>query len=84
MRANPDTVGAFEAKNRLSELLDQVQCGRSIVITRHGQPVARLVPFEPAFDREEVRRAVERFREIRKGMRLGGMSIRALIDEGRR
>jgi prevent-host-death family protein len=84
MKSDVDTFGSFEAKNRLSELLDRVELGQSIVITRHGQPVARLVPFEPAFDREEVRRAVERFREIRKDIKLGGLSIRALIDEGRR
>ena len=38
-------VGAFEAKTRLGELLDRCQRGETIVITRHGHPVARLVPY---------------------------------------
>ncbi len=37
-------VGAFEAKNKLSALLDRVEQGEEIIITRHGRPVARLVP----------------------------------------
>jgi prevent-host-death family protein len=38
------TIGAFEAKTKLSELLDRVERGEEIVITRHGKPAARLVP----------------------------------------
>ena len=52
-------VGAFEAKNKLSALLDRVERGEEIVITRHGRPVARLVPTDAGFDREKARRAAE-------------------------
>ena len=47
-------VGAFEAKNKLSALLDQVEQGVEITITRRGRPVAKLVPAETSFDRERV------------------------------
>ena len=39
-------IGAFEAKNKLGSLLDRVESGEEIVITRHGKPVARLIPIE--------------------------------------
>ncbi len=78
------TVGAFDAKNRLGSLLDMVERGEEITITRHGKPVARLVaPAAP--DRlAEAQAAVARIRERRKGVTLGGISIRELIDEGRK
>ena len=46
-------IGAFEAKNTLSALLDLVESGEEIIITRHGKPVARLVPPHNAFNREQ-------------------------------
>ena len=53
-------IGAFEAKNTLGALLDRVQGGEEIVITRHGKPVARLVPNVGAIDREQANAAAER------------------------
>jgi prevent-host-death family protein len=49
-----NAVGAHEAKTNLGQLLDRVERGEVIVITRHGAPVARLVPFEDEFDRAAV------------------------------
>lgn len=46
-------IGAFEAKNKPGSLLDRVEKGEEILITRRGKAVARLVPAEPGFDREE-------------------------------
>jgi prevent-host-death family protein len=77
-------IGAFEAKNRLSELLRRVEAGEEIAITNRGRVVARLVPPFPAFDRDEARAAARRIRERRKGIRLGGLKIKELIAEGRR
>jgi prevent-host-death family protein len=57
-----DEVGAFEAKNTLGTLLDRVEQGEEIVITRHGKPVARLVPNEGRIDRSQARDAAERIR----------------------
>ena len=55
-------MGAFEAKNKLAALLDRVERGEEIVITRHGKPVARLVPSSAKVDPSEARIAVERIR----------------------
>ena len=70
------TVGAFEAKTRLSELLERASRGETIVITRHGHPVARLVPGGPR-DTERVARAVERLRGFRGT--LEGMTVAELL-----
>jgi prevent-host-death family protein len=73
----------YEAKNRLSALLDQVERGAEITITRHGIPVAKLVPAGPAIDRAKARRAAEGLRAASRETSLGGIPIRTLIDEGR-
>jgi prevent-host-death family protein len=76
-------VGAFEAKNRLGTLLDWVENGEEIVITRHGKPVAKLVPAAPGFDRAKVRCAVTGLLEASRGVTLGGLKIKDLVSEGR-
>ena len=55
-------VGAFEAKNTLSALLDRVERGEEIVITRHGKPIARLIPSSGETDRSEAHAAIQRIR----------------------
>ena len=55
-------VGAFEAKNTLGSLLDRVEQGEEVVITRHGKPVARLVPNQDRLSREQARAAADRIR----------------------
>ena len=77
------TVGAFEAKTHLSSLLDRVATGEEVVITKHGKAVARLVGAQ-VVDRERAREAVEKLRALRKTTTLGGLSWKALRDEGRR
>ncbi|MBV8120188.1 MAG: type II toxin-antitoxin system Phd/YefM family antitoxin [Alphaproteobacteria bacterium] len=76
-------VGAFEAKNRLGALLDRVENGEEIVITRRGKPVAKLVPAGPGFDRAKARRAARGLLEASRGVTLGGLKIKDLINEGR-
>jgi prevent-host-death family protein len=76
-------VGAFEAKTHLSALLEEVERGEEVVITRHGKPVARLVP-AAAIDRERVDAAIAKLKELRAGSSLGGLSWKELRDEGRR
>jgi prevent-host-death family protein len=76
-------VGAFEAKNRLGSLLDRVEQGEEIVITRRGKPVAKLVPTGPGFDRAKARRAVAGLLEASRGLTLGDLKIKDLINEGR-
>jgi len=79
-------IGAFDAKNRLGQLLDLVERGEQVVITRHGKPVARLVPAQGAVDRERAQAAVRRLRERAEGLRLGPFDWRewqSYRDEGR-
>jgi prevent-host-death family protein len=75
--------GAFDAKNRLSELLDLVEAGEEIVITRRGNPVARLARYSDGQDKQAARLAAEAIKSARKGVKLNGISLRELIDEGR-
>ena len=81
-----ETVGSYEAKTHLPQLLDRVEHGETIVITRHGKPVARLVPAAAATPRPDVRRAVADMLALRDrhGPKLGGLKVRDLIEEGRR
>jgi prevent-host-death family protein len=78
------TVGVFEAKNKLTALIDEVESGGEVIITRRGKPVARLTSFDPGFDREKARRVAEGLRAASKGLTLGGLSLKDLIAEGRR
>jgi prevent-host-death family protein len=75
-------VGVYEAKTQLPRLLDEVEQGETITITRYGRPIARIVPLRGR--RRTVAEAIEAMREFRKGNRLDGLTIRELIEEGRR
>ena len=80
-------VGILEAKTHLSRLIDQVEKGQEVVITRHGRPVARLQPMTSAarnFDAATLRAEIERLREFRKGRTLEGATLRDLVEDGRR
>ena len=82
------TVGAFEAKTHLSALLDRVERGEEVTITRRGQPVAKLVPVKPAvLDGIPLS---ERLRQLRQSLKDRGMKpltideIIEMKNEGRR
>jgi prevent-host-death family protein len=79
-----DSVGAYEAKTRFSELLEQVEGGKEITITRHGMPVARLVPLRKCYSNAERKAAIARIKQLSAGLSLGGLKIQDLIREGRR
>jgi prevent-host-death family protein len=79
-------IGAFEAKNKLGQLLDLVERGEEIVITRHGKHVARLVPPHSAVDHDQARNALRRIRERAKRLKLGPFDWdewKSYRDEGR-
>ena len=76
-------VGAFQAKNQLGALLDQVEQGEEIIITRHGKPVAKLVPIEQGFDRAKAQRAAAGLLKISEGLTLDSLSVKELTAEGR-
>ena len=76
-------VGAFEAKNKLGTLLDWVANGEEVLITRHGKAVARLVPANPSFNRDKARQAARGLLDASRGVTLGGLRIKVLINAGR-
>lgn len=78
------TVGAFEAKTHLSALLDRVAKGEKITITRHGVPAAVLIPATENATKLSHSEVVERMRELRQRVKPGTMSIKKMIEEGRR
>jgi len=83
MKTGEASVGAFEAKNRFSELLDRVHHGAEVLITKHDRPVAKLVPVSAPAEAERKKTTME-LRALSKRYSLKGLSVRELIDEGRR
>lgn len=82
------TLPVYEAKTRLSELLTAVEQGEQVVITRHGQAVAKLVAVEPANESDaqmisQRRTAIEAVIKAREGRSLEGLDYKALMEEGR-
>jgi prevent-host-death family protein len=77
------TVGTFAAKTHLSTLLEEVERGEEITITRHGRAIARLVPIG-SISSDGLADTVARLKAFRRGRRLGDGSAKALIEEGRR
>jgi len=75
-------VGVYEAKTHLARLLDEVEGGETVTITRHGRPVANLVPVSER--QRTVEEAIRAIREFRRGHSLRGIKIKDLIEEGRR
>ncbi|HEV7967102.1 MAG TPA: type II toxin-antitoxin system prevent-host-death family antitoxin [Candidatus Acidoferrales bacterium] len=84
MSQDRNTIGAYEAKTHLSELLEKVAGGQEIVITKHGTAVARLVPVNKKASTEERVAAIERIQELAAGLSLGRLKVKDLITEGRR
>jgi prevent-host-death family protein len=79
-----NSVGAYEAKTRFSQLLERVAAGEEITITKHGHPVARLVPASAARSVESRRTAILEMRELASRNRLRGLKVKDLIAEGRK
>lgn len=77
------TVGSYEAKTHLPKLLQRVANGESITITKHGVPVAILVPANGR-RRSAAKEVIAEIKQLRKGRKLRGLSLRKLIEEGRR
>lgn len=77
------TVGAYQAKTHLPELLDKVEAGEQITITRHRRPVARIVPADTTRS-EPASAVINALRAFRKGRKLGRLSLRKMIVDGRK
>jgi prevent-host-death family protein len=79
-----DQVGVFEAKARLSELVDKAERGRATVITRNGKVVARLVPAARARGKNPNADVIDRIAAFSKTLKVKGrVNIRELIEDGR-
>ena len=78
-----DTVGSYEAKTHLPKLLERVQRGEQFTITRHGVPIALLVPVSGS-KREDIEGAVKEIKAFRERHRLDGLTVREMVEEGRR
>ena len=77
------TIQASEAKTHFLRILDRVEQGETVIVTRHGRPIARISP-QVDDDRDKVNRAIEEMRELRK--RMGRLSVEEILsarDEGR-
>jgi prevent-host-death family protein len=78
-----NSVGAYQAKSHFSELLERVEKGEEVTITKHGRPVAKLVPIRRESTSEERRAAMDRWINAPDRPTLGGLKLRDLIEEGR-
>ena len=81
------SIGIFETKTHLSSILEEVEQGTSFTITRRGLPIAKIVPASSkaaAFDPQEAKAAAQAIKDGARGRKLSGISLRELIEEGRR
>lgn len=78
------TVGVSEAKAHFAQLLDDVERGEEVTITRHGRPVAKLVGATPRRDPAELAAAMDRIRALSAGKHVTAEEIREWINAGRR
>jgi prevent-host-death family protein len=78
------TVGSYEAKTHLPKLLEQVANGETFMITKHGMPVAMLTPVPAKQQQPDVKTTIQKLRSLRSQLSLNGLSIRAMIEDGRR
>ena len=76
-------IGAFDAKTHLPKLLERVQKGERFVITKHGHPVAELIPFRKR-DPDKIRTAIDNLKAFQENHSLRGLSIREMIEERRK
>ena len=76
-------VGAYEAKTHLAKLLDEVSGGETITISRHGMPVAVMMPV-PSQQKIPPFEVIAKLRRLREHARLDGLSLKDLIEEGRK
>lgn len=83
MKLIQNTIGAFDAKTHLSDLLAKTEQGQEFTITKRGKPVAKLVPISDKTDQQELDSVLKELREIRKSVKQP-VDIQEYIEEGRR
>ncbi len=77
-----ESVGSYEAKTHLPRLLERVKAGEAFTITKHGVPVAMLVPVSGP-RKEDIVETIRHLQAFQRQHRLHGLSIREMIEEGR-
>ena len=78
-------VGSYEAKTHFSQLLARVAEGETIIITKNGKSIAKMIPISTKTTRHSTREAIKAIRRFRKGVTLGkNLSLKQLIQEGRK
>lgn len=77
------TVGSYEAKTHLPRVLQEIEQGSEITITRQGKAIARLIPATERVDDGRLKTAVAGLKRFRHGRRLGEATIKQLIEEWR-
>ena len=78
-----NTVGSYQAKTHLPRLLERAARGERITITKHGVPIAMLVPIENS-RKVDIHSVIEEMKKFRRGHKLGKLTIREMIEEGRK
>ncbi|MGE3921190.1 MAG: type II toxin-antitoxin system Phd/YefM family antitoxin [Gammaproteobacteria bacterium] len=78
-----NTVGAFEAKTHFSSLLKEVENGEQVLITKHGQPIAKLIPVQST-SRKSVKNAITKLKAFNQKHTLGDINWKSLRDQGRK
>lgn len=78
-----EKVSSYEAKTHLSRLLGKVVNGKSITITKHGVPIAEIIPV-PSKRKKDPKKVIEELQSFRKGLKRGNLTVRKMIEEGRR
>lgn len=74
-------IGAYEAKTHLPKLLERIQKGERFIITRHGRPIAELVPVARP-DSESVQQTIKGIRSFRESLRQRGVHLQSLLKKG--
>jgi prevent-host-death family protein len=74
-------VGVYEAKTNFTELIREVQSGETVTVTKHGHPIARIAPINEVPPIED---AIAQLKKLRESMRIDGLSVQELREEGRR
>lgn len=75
------TVSSYDAKTHFSALLERARQGETVVITRYGAPIARLVPME---EKRPIDETLDALLDLRRHATVGRLSTKDLIEEGRR
>lgn len=76
-------IGSYEAKTHLPKLLKKVTKGSSFVITKHGMAVAELIPPRTS-EKPDPEKVIAEIKDFRKGRSLKGLSIKKMVNAGRR